>query len=80
MNARIQKWGNSLAVSIPKAMASEVGLAEKAPVELLLDEGRIVVIPRPAKRVRLDQLLAKITPENMHREVDTGNPMGNESW
>ncbi len=80
MNARIQKWGNSLAVRIPKALATEVGLADETPVELLLQEGRLVVAPRARKGVRLDQLLARITPENLHTEVDTGHAMGAESW
>jgi len=80
MNARIQKWGNSLALRIPKAVAIEVGLADRTPVELMLQEGRLVVAPRARRGVRLDQLLAGITSENLHREVDTGPAIGDESW
>ena len=80
MNARVQKWGNSLALRIPHAFAAEVGLAENTEVELSLDAGRLVV--RPVARVKYDlaELLAQVTPKNRHGEVDWGAPVGKEVW
>ena len=80
MNARVQKWGNSLALRIPRPFAAEVGLAENTEVELSLDEGRLVI--RPVRRVKYDlaELLAGVTPKNRHAEADWGAPVGKEAW
>jgi antitoxin MazE len=80
MTARIQKWGNSLAVRIPKAFAVEAGLAANSLVEIRLVEGRVVLLPVTSRRYALDDLLADITDENLHQEVDSGPRMGNEAW
>ena len=80
VTTRVQKWGNSLAVRIPKAFAVQAGLREDAPVALSLVEGRVLIEPAPTNAFTLDDLLADITAENMHSEVDTGVPVGNEAW
>lgn len=80
METRIQKWGNSLALRIPQAFAAEVGLSQDSPVELTLEEGRLVIKPVPAGTFTLEDLLAGITPDNLHGEVDTGAPVGKEVW
>lgn len=80
MKTKIQKWGNSLALRIPKAFADEVGLQKETPVEVSLDNGNLIITPVSRPKPTLDQLLAKITEENLHHEVDTGNAVGNESW
>ena len=79
-DSRIAKWGNSLAVRIPLAIAKQANLAEGDSVKLALDgEGGIVL--RPARRrYELSDLVAQITPENRHRETDWGRPQGKESW
>ena len=68
--SRIAKWGNSLAIRIPKAIAKQASLAEGDAVKLTLDrEGSIVV--RPARRrYELSDLVAGITPQNRHRLTD----------
>lgn len=80
MNARVQKWGNSLALRIPRPFAAEVGLTENTEVELSLDEGRLII--RPVTRVKYDlaELLTKLKPRNRHHEVDWGTPVGKEVW
>ena len=80
MKARVQKWGNSLALRIPKAFADEVGLRREAPVEVSLTDGKLVVTPIVEGELTLKQLLAKVTSENLHHEVDTGCAVGNEIW
>lgn len=80
MKTRIQKWGNSLALRIPKNFAIEAGLENEAPVEVTLEGGKLVVIPLHELDFTLDDLLAKITAENLHKEIDTGSPVGNEIW
>jgi antitoxin MazE len=80
METRIQKWGNSLALRIPQAFAADVGLLQDSPVELTLEEGRLVITPVRAGRFTLEDLLAGITPDNLHAEISTGAPMGKEVW
>lgn len=80
MEARIQKWGNSLALRIPQAFAAEVGLSQNSPVELTLEAGRLVIKPILAERYLLEDLLADVSPENLHGEMDTGAQMGNDIW
>ncbi|MFH1486253.1 MAG: AbrB/MazE/SpoVT family DNA-binding domain-containing protein [Chloroflexota bacterium] len=80
MKTRIRKWGNSLALRIPKSFAQEVGLDSDSPVDVLLEEGRLVVVPEIGSQFSLRKLLQQITKDNLHREVDTGTPIGEEIW
>lgn len=80
MKAHVQKWGNSLAIRIPKAFAMEVGLSVETPVEISLQEGKLVIEPVPEEEFTLEQLVAGITDENRHPETDWGPPVGNEVW
>ena len=78
MESKIQMWGNSLALRIPKAYAEQIGLRSNSPVKLsVVDTQRVV---EPIQRVRLADLLADVTPENIHAETDWGAPTGNEVW
>ena len=80
MQARVQKWGNSLALRIPKAFAAEARLAQDTLVDIALEGDTLVVRPVAEQRYDLDALLAGVTPENIHGEVSTGEPVGNEEW
>jgi antitoxin MazE len=80
METRVQKWGNSLALRIPKPLASELGLENNSPVELSLVEGKLLISPSAQQGLTLKSLLAKVTEENLHREVDTGPAVGGEAW
>jgi antitoxin MazE len=81
MKTRVQKWGNSLALRIPKSFADEVGLHDKASVEVSLAKGKLVVAPVAANRkLTLKQLLARVTDDNLHGEIATSAPIGNEIW
>lgn len=79
MTTRIQKWGNSLAVRIPRAIAEETSLEENVTVELTVKDGVLCVTPR-RRRITLESLLEGITEDNLHHEASTGTPMGNEIW
>ncbi len=80
MRSRIQKWGNSLALRIPKSFANETGLQKESPVEISLEDGKLVIAPVRTHKPTLKQLLAKITDDNLHRETDTGPASGSEIW
>jgi antitoxin MazE len=80
MKARIQRWGNSLAVRIPKAFAEEAHLTADHPVELKLVDGQIMIAPIEEPAYDLDELLAQVSEDNLHSETDTGAPTGAEVW
>lgn len=80
MKTRVQKWGNSLALRIPKAFATEVGLERETSVEVSLADGKLVITPVAKPKPTLKQLMAKVTKENLHHEVDTSSAVGNETW
>ena len=80
MRTRVQKWGNSLALRIPKTFADEVGLQKEASVEISLADGGLVIRPVTEPKLTLKQLLARVTKENLYHEVDTGPAVGKETW
>jgi antitoxin MazE len=83
MKACICKWGNSLALPIPKSLAAKIGMRENAEVELTTDNGRLTITPLKRTRPRrhsLQEMLRGITPDNLHGEVDFGPPLGKEIW
>lgn len=77
----MQTWGNSLALRIPKAVSEDLGFKKNSTVELKVDGGLLVVVPRSGRRARLQKLLAQITPENLHDKKEWfGQPVGREVW
>ena len=80
MKTRVQKWGNSLALRIPKPFAEEAGLHADAAVELSVVDGGLVVRPVTPEPLTLEELLRGITDENLPGEWDTGPDVGKEVW
>ena len=80
MKTRIQKWGNSLAVRIPKAFAEDLGLDQGSTVDVALKDGCLVLKPTALPKYELGSLLSRVTEENLHGEYDFGGPTGNERW
>ncbi|NLB73768.1 MAG: AbrB/MazE/SpoVT family DNA-binding domain-containing protein [Firmicutes bacterium] len=79
MLTKVQKWGNSLAIRIPSALAEQLMVKQGSEVNLLLDGDRLVIKPRRSEP-SLSALLAQVTDENIHSEVATGEPTGREVW
>jgi antitoxin MazE len=80
MITHVQRWGNSLAIRIPKAFVEEAGLQPNDKVEITMREGQIILTPQKVKTYVLDKLLKEVTPENRPDEWDTGPAVGRESW
>lgn len=80
MVSRVGKWGNSLAVRLPKAFADEMNLAENASIRMMMKEGALIITPEKEPEWKLQELLAKVTEENIHGEWETGGPAGKEPW
>ncbi len=77
MNTQVARWGNSLAVRLPRQVADAAGLAEGTTVELEVTDGVIRLVPT-RRRYSLDELLARITPENLPDESFDDRPHGRE--
>jgi antitoxin MazE len=80
MRTKVVRWGNSLGLRIPKAIAEEVSVKEGSTVELFLEDGGLVIRLAESKPVVLEQLLAGVTTDNLHGEFDTGAAVGGEAW
>jgi antitoxin MazE len=74
----VKKWGNSASVRIPSSIMEAAHLELDDPVDIREEDGRIVIEPIRTREYMLDQLLAGITPQNLHAQVDFGVPVGNE--
>ena len=80
MRVQIQKWGNSLALRIPKPFAEEAAVREGTVVDLSLTEGKLIAVPATKSRITLRRLLRQVTKDNLHKEVDFGSAAGREAW
>ena len=82
MKVAFQKWGNSLALRVPKAFADELGASDGKAAEMTVSNGKLVIeiARRRKRRYALDELVAGITPDNRHDETDWGRPVGKEAW
>jgi antitoxin MazE len=80
MHTIVRKWGNSLAVRIPKPFVEETHIASGSEVDLTVDNGRIIIVPQPEPKYRLSELLQGVTARNKHNETETGPAVGQEAW
>jgi antitoxin MazE len=80
MQTKIKKWGNSLALRIPKLLALDVNLKQNELVNLSIDKDSIIITPIGEKEYSLEKLLKGVTKNNLHGEFNTGAPVGKEVW
>ncbi len=80
MQTKIKKWGNSLALRIPKSFALDANLRQNELVDLSIDKEKIIITPIGGKEYSLDELLESVSESNLHSEFDTGAPVGKEIW
>jgi antitoxin MazE len=79
VRTHISKWGNSLAVRLPKPFVDELGLGEGSEVEITVRDGRLILVAA-SREYALEELVEGITFENRHQESDWGRPKGRELW
>lgn len=80
MQTKIQKWGNSLGLRIPKSFAEQAGVEAGSQVDLSVENGELVVRPQSRPKYELKDLLRGIKANNIHREIDIGGAIGREAW
>ncbi|MDR3579912.1 MAG: AbrB/MazE/SpoVT family DNA-binding domain-containing protein [Oryzomonas sp.] len=80
MEARVQKWGHSLALRIPSAFAKHARMQPGSRVDVSEVKGKLVITILEADEPTLEMLLAEVTPDNIHHEIATGVAVGDEAW
>ena len=80
MEARVQKWGNSLALRIPGTFVRNTRIQAGSRVDVSEVKGTLVITPLQDDEPTLEMLLAEVTPETIHHEIITGKAVGNEAW
>ncbi len=78
MTVKLQKWGNSMGVRIPKSIIEKVNLEENDELIIEQHDGKIVIFPAK-KKLSLSDMMDQVTPENLHIQDDF-KPEGNEVW
>ena len=78
MTIAIKKWGNSLAIRLPKDIAESLEVDNESKLDMKVENGKLILVPK--RREELSSLLEQITPENLHSEIDTGEAIGREIW
>jgi antitoxin MazE len=79
MKSIVRKWGNSLAVRIPRRVAEHVGIEEGTELELLEERGAILIKPT-STRISLRKILRAVRADNLHGEISTGRRTDKEVW
>ena len=80
MVTKVQKWGNSLGLRIPKAFADEAQVEAGSPVDISVEKGVLMIRPVRCRKHSLADLLKGIKANHLHPEVKTGKPIGREVW
>lgn len=77
MESKAVKWGNSLGIRIPSSLANLAEIKEGTSLDIKFKNGQIII---ERKKYSLEELTARITPENRHQEIDWGGAVGKETW
>ena len=80
MVTKIQKWGNSLGLRIPRSFAAEANVEAGSSVDISVVNGGLVVRPLRRRKYVLGDLLKGVRPDNLHEEISTGERAGVEAW
>ncbi len=80
MRVQVKKWGNSASIRIPASIMAAASLRVDQAVDVREEDGRIIIQPVEIAEYKLDDLLARMTPDTFHEKVEFGPPVGGEAW
>ena len=80
MHVTVQKWGNSLALRIPKIVAKQIHVHKGSRMDMSLTAGKIILSSTDMEEYNLNSLLKKIDKKNIHGEISFAKPLGKEVW
>ena len=78
MQVSLKKWGNSLAFRVPKDILKSLNIDENSTLELSIENGKLIA--KPTNNLKLEDLVAQINSSNLHKEINSGEAVGNEEW
>lgn len=78
MEVITRQWGNSVGIRIPAGILAELNLTSERRVDVRAEAGKIIIEPILDNQQTLEGLLSQITPNNLHDEIDFGQPVGKE--
>ena len=78
--AKVKKWGNSLAIRVPQRVAEDLGLSDDTEVEIKSNGKTMIITATSKHRLTLEDMLEGVTPDNVHPETDWGPDVGRERW
>jgi antitoxin MazE len=80
MRSQLTRWGNSVAVRVPKRVLEDAQLSEGDAIEITVTKAGVISLRGAQKKLTLESLLAGVTEENLHQATDWGKPVGKEAW
>lgn len=80
MEIKVKKWGNSLGLRIPQAIANQINIQDGSRINLVLKNNKIELIPVASEEYRLNDLVELISESNLHKDISSGQPQGKEIW
>ena len=80
MKTKVARWGNSLALRLPKQLTTSYNISEGCDVEIVEEAAGLLVKPVSKRKFQLDDLLNGVTKKNLHGEITSDGPRGREIW
>lgn len=80
MEIKVKKWGNSLGLRIPQAIANQIKIQDGSRINLVLKNNKIELIPVASEEYQLNDLVELISESNLHTVISSGQPQGKEIW
>ena len=80
MEIKVKKWGNSLGIRIPKSLSTQAGIAEGSSIDMNIEGDKITITPKHKNEYSIDELISRISENNVHYEIRTDGPVGHEIW
>ena len=78
MEGVVKKWGNSLGIRVPNFIVRNLSLRDGSPI-VIRENGNEIII-KPIEKIKLSDMINKINKDNIHKEIETTGPVGNEVW
>lgn len=80
MELLVKKWGNSLGLRIPQAIANQIDICDGSKINLVLKNNKIEITSAENNEYQLNELVEMISESNPHNEISSSQIQGNEIW
>jgi len=80
MEAKLQKWGNSDGIRIPRNILKSLNLKTNDIVDLKYEDDKIIISKPRKEKISLEERFAKYKGENLTKDFTWDDPKGKEIW